>query len=51
LPVRERVSTDFIWQRSPFLLRGGRNAPLEPGIDLFVPYWMGRQCGMIPSGD
>jgi len=23
----------------------------NPGIDLFVPHWMGRQCGMIPSGD
>jgi hypothetical protein len=52
LPVRERVSTDFIWQRSPFQLTGGGNAPLEyPGIDLFLPYWMGRHCGMIPSGD
>ena len=22
-----------------------------PGIDLVLPYWMGRQCGVIPTGE
>ncbi|MEK7676353.1 MAG: hypothetical protein AAB676_11035 [Verrucomicrobiota bacterium] len=52
LPIRERVPSDFIWQRSPFQLDGSGDAPLAyPGIDLVLPYWMGRQCGVIPTGE
>jgi hypothetical protein len=40
LPVRERVPTDFLWQRSPFQLQGGGNGPLEyPGLDFLLAYW------------
>ncbi|MBC7928678.1 MAG: hypothetical protein H7039_23795, partial [Bryobacteraceae bacterium] len=43
IPVVERVSTDFLWQRSPFQLYGGGTGQIEsPGIDYILPYWMGR---------
>ena len=47
IPVAERVRTDFLWQRSPFLLFGGGEGKIEsPGIDFILPYWMGRYLGM-----
>jgi len=50
LPVSERIPADFIWQRSPFQLTGGGDQPLEyPGLDMLLPYWAGRQCGLIPE--
>ena len=43
IPVAERVRTDFLWQRSPYLLYGGGTGVIEgPGIDYILPYWMGR---------
>lgn len=43
LPIDERVRTDFLWQRSPFLLYGGGTGTIEgPGIDYTLPYWMAR---------
>jgi hypothetical protein len=46
---RERVPNDFYWQRSPCLAHGGQDLPYEfPGIDVFLPYWMGRVIGVIP---
>ena len=43
IPVTERVRTDFLWQRSPYLLYGGGTGAIEgPGIDYILPYWMGR---------
>jgi hypothetical protein len=48
LPVTERVNTDFLWQRSPFLLYGGAEGRIEtPGIDYILPYWMGRYYGVL----
>lgn len=45
---RERVPTDFMWQRSPCVSYGSWNLPYElPGIDMFLPYWMGRLAGVI----
>ncbi len=39
LPVDARVRTDFLWQRSPFLLFGGGTGTIEePGIDYTLPY-------------
>ena len=50
LPVAERVPSDFIWQRSPFQLKGGSDAALAyPGLDFLLPYWMARQCGLLSS--
>lgn len=46
IPVVERVRTDFLWQRSPFLLFGGGSGRIEaPGIDFILPYWMARYYG------
>lgn len=43
VPVQERVTTDFLWQRSPFQLSGGGSGTIEtPGIDYILPYWMAR---------
>jgi hypothetical protein len=43
IPVPERVRTDFLWQRSPFLLYGGGEGRIESaGIDFILPYWMAR---------
>jgi hypothetical protein len=50
LLMRDRVPTDFAWQRSPCARHGGSDSPLEyPGIDCFLPYWMGRAIGAIPA--
>ncbi|GMV92940.1 MAG: hypothetical protein AMXMBFR82_27180 [Candidatus Hydrogenedentota bacterium] len=47
---RERVPSDFYWQRSPCLSHGSFDLPYEfPGIDVFLPYWMGRVAGVIPA--
>ena len=44
----KRVHSDFIWQRAPGHLYGGRDEHIEyPGIDMFLPYWMGRVAGVI----
>ncbi|MBI5093836.1 MAG: hypothetical protein HZB26_15525 [Candidatus Hydrogenedentes bacterium] len=46
----DRLPHDFIWQRSPCLAHGSTDAPLEyPGIDVFLPYWLGRVSGAIPA--
>jgi hypothetical protein len=43
IAVEDRVRTDFLWQRSPFLLYGGGSGLIETaGIDYILPYWMGR---------
>jgi hypothetical protein len=48
LPVQDRVTTDFLWQRDPFALAGGGNGDIETaGIDYILPYWMGRYYGVI----
>lgn len=51
LPVEARVRTDFLWQRSPFLLYGGGEGKIEgAGIDYILPYWMARYYG-APTGE
>jgi uncharacterized protein (TIGR03437 family) len=48
VPVPMRPPSDFLWQRSPFLLAGGGNGFIEnPGIDYILPYWMARYYGVI----
>jgi len=50
IPVQERVTTDFLWQRSPFLLFGGGTGGIETaGIDYILPYWMARYYGLLPG--
>jgi hypothetical protein len=47
IPVQQRPTTDFLWQRSPFLLFGGGAGLVEgPGIDFILPYWMARFFGL-----
>jgi hypothetical protein len=46
IEVPNRVRTDFLWQRSPFLLYGGGAGRIETaGIDSILPYWMSRFYG------
>lgn len=48
IPVPLRVRTDFLWQRSPFLLFGGGAGNIETaGIDYILPYWMARYYGVL----
>ena len=48
IPVNDRVNTDFLWQRSPFLLLGGGAGTIETaGIDYILPYWMARSQGVF----
>jgi len=48
IPVAERPATDFLWQRSPFLLSGGAGGDVEEaGIDLILPYWMARYLEVL----
>ncbi len=48
IPVAERVPTDFLWQRDPFVLSGGGGGDVgHAGIDLLLPYWMARYYGVI----
>jgi len=45
--VQLRPPTDFLWQRTPFLLRAGGAGTIETaGIDYILPYWMGRYYGV-----
>ena len=47
IPVNARVNTDFLWQRSPFLLFGGGFGTIEAAaIDYILPYWMARHYGL-----
>ncbi len=48
IPVVERVRTDFLWQRSPFLLYGGGGGTIKgAGIDFILPYWMARYYEVV----
>ena len=48
IPVPDRVTTDYLWQRSPFQLSGGGSGRIEnAGIDYILPYWMARYYGLI----
>ncbi|MBI4446481.1 MAG: hypothetical protein HY645_11300 [Acidobacteria bacterium] len=47
IPVADRINTDFLWQRSPFLLYGGGSGTIETaGIDYILAYWMARYYGL-----
>jgi hypothetical protein len=46
--VKDRVPTDFLWQRNPFDLVGGGSGTIEAaGIDYLLPYWMARYYGVL----
>ena len=48
IPVPLRVTTDFIWQRSPFQMVSGGDGLIETaGLDYILPYWMARFYGVV----
>ena len=49
IPVPDRPTTDFLWQRSPYQLAnsGGSSIIEGAGLDYILPYWMGRYYGVI----
>jgi hypothetical protein len=48
IPVSERPVTDFVWQRSPYMICGWGIGTVEvPGIDYILPYWMARHYGVL----
>jgi uncharacterized protein (TIGR03437 family) len=50
VPVALRPPSDYIWQRTPFLLSAGGAGTVETaGIDYILPYWMARYYGVIGS--
>jgi hypothetical protein len=50
--VAQRPGADFVWQRSPFLLRvvwpefSEDPAIRPPGVDQTLPFWMARRLGL-----
>ena len=50
VPVPQRPTTDFLWQRNPFQLEGGGEGTVESaGIDYLLPYWMARYYAVLSS--
>ena len=51
IPVPDRPTSDFLWQRSPFQLAnaGGSNIIEGAGVDYILPYWMARYYGVIAA--
>jgi hypothetical protein len=50
IPLIEQVRTDFLWQRSPYLLFGGGEGRIEgAGIDYILPYWMARYYAVLDA--
>ncbi len=48
IAVPQRITTDFLWQRSPFQLAGGGYNTIEgAGLDYTLPYWMARYYKVI----
>lgn len=46
--VKDRVASDFIWQRDPFgLTTGGNPALVYPGVDYLLAYWMSQVHGFL----
>jgi hypothetical protein len=52
VPIHLRPpSSNYIWHREPYRHTGGQDTPgrEDGGGDGFVPYWMGRYFGFVPS--
>lgn len=48
IPVHLRAPATFLWEVSPFQLRGGGSGIIESsGLDYILPYWMARYYGVI----
>jgi uncharacterized protein (TIGR03437 family) len=50
IPVPLRAPATFLWEVSPFQLKGGGNGQIESsGLDYMLPYWMARYYGVIEN--
>jgi uncharacterized protein (TIGR03437 family) len=50
VPVPLRSPATFLWEVSPFQLKGGLSGMIEnAGVDYILPYWMARYYGVINS--
>jgi uncharacterized protein (TIGR03437 family) len=50
VPVPQRPTTDFLWQRDPFQLVGGGYGTIEGAdIDYILPYWMARYYNTVSA--
>lgn len=51
LLMRDRPVEDWMWQRAANILEGGFDGIAWEwfALDQFVPYWMGRNSGLIPA--
>ncbi|MGI8741598.1 MAG: hypothetical protein ACR2NN_03305 [Bryobacteraceae bacterium] len=50
VPVSLRPTTDFLWQRNPYMLAGAGSGTTESaGIDYILPYWMARLYGVVSA--
>ena len=48
--VKDRVMSDFIWQRNPWQLYSPANLKrVYPGVDFLLVYWMGRYYNFIDN--
>ena len=51
-PLGKRPVFPFQWAESGTLLQGGKDEPvMHPGVDLLLPYWIGRDVAVTPSED
>ncbi len=50
IPVPLRTPATFLWEVSPFQLKGGGIGAIESsGLDYLLPYWMARYYGVIDN--
>lgn len=53
VPMKYRTFEDYIWQRNPFKIKelhSTQGNQQSPGLDLIVPYYLGRLAGKIQDG-
>ncbi len=53
LPMKYRTFEDYIWQRNPFKVKELHPNPgnqQSPGLDLILPYYLGRAAGLVKAG-
>ena len=53
VPMKYRTFEDYIWQRNPFDVQEINSVPgnqQSPGLDLIMPYYLGRLAGLISEG-
>lgn len=52
LPLDQQPVAAFQWMQSPYAIASASDEPVaHPGIDFYLPFWIGREGGIIPSED